>query len=101
MTLFHQLGCWSVLFAFDHSLSHKERTVTITGSEDAVDKAARAIEEILSSDKKSLAHQPEHKKIMYVSGAFIGSLGQTVKQYVCFYTFLCFHLFSPVSLWMI
>ncbi|CAK9096272.1 Chaperone protein dnaJ C76 [Durusdinium trenchii] len=45
-----------------HSAEKLERTVTITGSEDAVDKAARAIEEILSNDRKSLAHQPEHEK---------------------------------------
>ncbi|CAK9065441.1 unnamed protein product [Durusdinium trenchii] len=60
-----------------------ERTVTITGSEDAVDKAARAIEEILSNDRKSLAHQPEHEKVMYVSGSFIGMIigrgGESIK----------------------
>lgn len=41
----------------------QDRTVTVTGPSEAVDRAVRAIEEILQSERRS-NHQPEHKKVM-------------------------------------
>ncbi|CAJ1385238.1 unnamed protein product [Effrenium voratum] len=59
-----------------------DRTVTVTGASEAVDRAVRAIEEILQSERRS-NHQPEHKKVMKVAGAFVGMIigrgGETVK----------------------
>ncbi|CAJ1334150.1 unnamed protein product [Effrenium voratum] len=59
-----------------------DRTVTVTGPSEAVDRAVRAIEEILQSERRS-NHQPEHKKVMKVAGAFVGMIigrgGETVK----------------------
>ena len=42
--------------------------MTITGSQEAVDRAIRAVKNIVDGEKRS----PEQRKVMQVSGAFVG-----------------------------